>query len=254
MKIRLLGTGYGVCKIKKKCSFDVRHRGGVIVDERILIDAPHDIFDATEALGFADLLKNVSEIFISHSHEGHFSPEAILKMAEKRRIRVFADGEVLSQIPESERIETVELSPFVPIELADYRILPLPANHTADDSKEIPFNFIISRDKTLFYALDGAGISLSAWKYLQNEKIDAVILDCALADKDFSKSSMQHGNLLEAARTRAILTDAKITGDETKFVLSHIPSDRKRELHAELSSLAKQNGFTVAYDGYFLIC
>jgi hypothetical protein len=253
MKIRLLGTGYGICRVKKKCSFDARHKGGIIVDERILIDAPSDVFDASDALGFSDLLKGVSEIFISHSHEGHFSPDALLKMAEKRRVRVFASGEVLSLLPECERIERVELSPFIPIELADYRILPLPANHSVKESSEIVFNFIISRDKTLFYALDGGGISLCAFEYLKKEKIDALILDCAEKDAPYSAKCMQHGNFLEAQKTRAILLDAKIAGSDTKFILSHIPSDRKRAIHEELTALAKPCGFTVAYDGYFLI-
>ena len=254
MKIRLLGTGYGDCKVKKKCSFDVRYRGGVLVDERILLDAPLDIFESCEALGFSDALKEVSEIFISHSHAGHFSSEALSELSKRRKIRVFASGEVLSLIPESPKIETVELLPFIPIELADYRILPLPANHAVRDSAEICFNFIISRERTLFYALDGAGLNLSSWSFLKNEKIDTAILDCALADGEYSEKSMYHGNLREAIKTKEILINSKICREDAKFILSHIPTDRRREIHEELSREAKKYGFTVAYDGYFAIC
>lgn len=254
MKIRMLGTGYGECKVRKKCSFDVRGRGGVIVDERILIDAPADIFDVADSLGFSDLLKGVSEIFISHSHKGHFSPEALEKFAEKRRIRVFAGGEVLSMIKDNPKIETVELLPFVPIELADYRILPLVANHTVDKSDEVCFNFTVSRDKTLFYALDSGGLNLSSWNFLKNLKIDTAILDCALEAREYSEKNMYHGNLFEAIKIKSILTDAKICAHDSKFILTHIPTDRRRSVHEELSEKAKANGFTVAYDGYFTIC
>lgn len=254
MKIRMLGTGYGDCKVKKKCSFDVRYKGGVVIDEKILLDLPADIFSAVESLGFGDILKGISEIFISHSDRGHFSPEALEKLTEKRRVRVFASGEVLSLIPENPKIEAVELLPFIPIELADYRILPLPANHTAKEGEEVCFNFIISREKTLFYGLDGGGINLSAWKYLKNEHIDTLILDCALENGEYSEKSMNHGNLKEAIRTKSILIDAKICKEDAKFILSHIPTDRRRSIHEELCAAAKPHGFTVAYDGYFTIC
>ncbi len=254
MKIRMLGTGYGDCKVKKKCSFDVRYKGGVVVDEKILLDAPSDIFDVTVSLGFPDILKDISEIFISHSHKGHFSPEALTKLSEKRRIRVFASGEVISLIPESDRIETVELLPFIPIALADYRIVPLPSNHTVEESGEVCFNFIVSRDKTLFYALDTGGINLSAWQILKNETVDTFILDCALENREYSKKSLLHGNFKEALKMKSIFTDAKICKDDAKFILTHIPTDRRRSIHEELLEIAKPHGFTVAYDGYFTIC
>ncbi len=254
MKIRFLGTGYGECKVKKKCSFDLRRRGGVVIDERIIIDAPADIFDCANALGFSEIFKTVSEVFISHSHSGHFSVEALEKLSSKRKIRVFASGDVLALIPENPKIEVVELLPFMPIELAEYRILPLPANHVVEDSAEVCFNFVISKEKTLFYALDGGGINLASWNLLKQEKIDMMIMDCALENRDYSAKNMQHSNLQDAIRQRSILKDAKVCGDDTKFILCHIPTDRRRSIHEELSEVAKSQGFTVAYDGYFTIC
>lgn len=254
MKIRLLGTGYGDCKVRKKCSFDVRGKGGVVIDEKILIDAPEDIFNVAASLGFSDIFKEITEIFISHSHRGHFSREAIEELAKKRKIRVFASGDVLSLLPENEKIETVELFPFMPIDLSGYRILPLPASHEIENSAEMCFNFIISREKTLFYGLDSAGISLAAWKMLKQEKIDTFILDCALENKDYSSKNMQHGNFAEILKTRKIFVDAKICTEDAKFILSHIPTDRRRSIHEEMTEIAKTHGFTVAYDGYFSIC
>ena len=40
--------------------------------------------------------------------------------------------------------------------------------------------------------------------------------------------------------------------EKTRFILSHIPSPKKRSVHEELSERAREDGFTVAYDGYFL--
>ena len=253
MKVRILGSGYGVCKVKKRFSLDSRHRGGVIIDDRILIDAPSDIFEVASELGFSDMFAKVSEIFISHSHEGHFSLEAIETLAGMRRVRVFASGEVLALIPENDNIETVELFPFMPIEISGYTILPLPANHETEGG-EVCLNFLISKEKTLYYGLDGAGINLQVYKLLRGRCVDAFILDCALELKGYTKASMSHGNLLEAARLRDILVDSGICKSDAKFLLSHIPTDRRRSIHDELSEEAKKHGFTVAYDGYFMIC
>jgi glyoxylase-like metal-dependent hydrolase (beta-lactamase superfamily II) len=77
----MLGTGYGVCQLKKRTSKEYRGRGGVIVDDTLLIDAPADLFAVADELGISDMLKTVTDIIISHSHEGHFSAEVIDKGA-----------------------------------------------------------------------------------------------------------------------------------------------------------------------------
>ena len=86
----MLGTGYGECKLKKMTSKEYRGRGGVLVDDTLLIDAPADLLTVADELGISDMLKTVTDIIISHSHEGHFSPAVIDKMARKRKIRVYS--------------------------------------------------------------------------------------------------------------------------------------------------------------------
>ena len=98
MKIRFLGTGYGECKTKKKTSKDDRKSGGVLIDDKLLIDAPLDIFEVADELGLSDLLSNVSDVLISHSHPAHFSPEALARLSERKKINVYATRPVLSAI------------------------------------------------------------------------------------------------------------------------------------------------------------
>ncbi len=248
MKIRMLGTGYGESKIKKKALRDFRRRGGVIIDERFLFDAPHDIFDVADDLGFADMFDDVKNIFITHSHEGHFSPEVIARLANTKTRRVFATDSVLSLIPDNEKIEKVEILPYITIEIGNYKILPLPANHETENPSEVALNFLISSDKTLFYALDGGFINNGAAKFLSASHIDAAILDCALELKEHSFASLSHNNLDMVKAIRKILSDKD---GEPRVVLSHIPSDKKRSVHEELSTIAEDIGMTVAYDGYF---
>ena len=248
----MLGTGYGECKIKKKSSKDFRHRGGVVIDDGILIDIPADIFDAAFDMASPEILTGVRALLISHSHPGHFSQEAIRRLTERRKIAIFASEYVLDMISDSENIEKCPIMPFLPFEFLGYKIIPLPANHSTESQEEDVFNFVISAGKTLFYALDGALINYESYKILSGLKLDAVIADCALEMSDVGPKSMQHGSLRTAALMRDILSGCGILAPGARFVVSHIPSDRKREIHTPLCEAAAELGIFVAYDGYFL--
>jgi hypothetical protein len=251
MRVRMLGSGYGECKVRKKSVKDFRRKGGVLLDDRILIDAPSDIFDVAEELGFSDMFDGVSDVVISHSHDSHFSVEAILKLAGNRTIRVYATGKVLDLIPDNQNVEKIKLSTSAPTQIGEYILYSLPANHLTDIKGEMCLNFIISRDKTLLYALDGGGINFNAWKTISQLKIDAVITECALELSEASYASTYHNNIGAAKLLRDILISGSISDGGVKFVLTHIPSDRKRPIHDELSSAARSLGMSVAYDGYF---
>lgn len=250
MKIRMLGTGYGECKIKKKTVKDFRRRGGVIVDEKILIDAPGDIFDVALDLGFSDMFDGIFDVVISHSHPAHFSPETIIELSKNKVIRVYATGKVLDLIPDTPNIEKIKLSISSPVMIEDYTLYSLPSNHETDIRGEVCLNFLIVRDKALFYALDGGLINFTAWKVLSQIKPDAVILDCALELKSTSSASVFHNGIEGAKVVKDIIFSISDT-QNAKIVLSHIPSDRKRSVHDELSECAREYGMSVAYDGYF---
>ena len=251
MKIRMLGTGCGMCKFKKKTSKDFRRMGGVLVDEKILIDAPEDIFEMAEDLGFSDMFDKVSDIIISHSHEGHFSADTVVKLSQKGAVRVYATGKVLDLIPNTDRIEKIKLSTSIPTQIGDYTLYSLQANHSTDIKGEMCLNFVLSRDKTILYALDGGGISFSAWKTLSQLKIDAVIAECALELKEYSYASTYHNNAYAIKALREVLISGNICSEGSKFVLTHIPSDRKRSVHEELSAAVRAFSTYVAYDGYY---
>lgn len=252
MKIRLLGTGYGECKTRKRNSMDFRRSGGALVDEKILIDAPIDIFDVADELGFADMFSEVTDVVISHSHPSHFSVEALLRLSERRKIRVYATDVVLKLIPDTDKIEKIKLYVSFPAVIdGKYTLYSLPANHSTEISGEVCMNFVISSDKALLYALDGGGIGYRAWSILSSLKINTCILDCALADSDATYALTYHNNLDSARLTKDILIGSGICEPNAKFVLSHIPTDKKRSIHCELTEKATEVGMTVAYDGYF---
>ena len=251
MKIRMLGTGYGECKTKKKASKDYRKSGGVLIDDTLLIDAPLDIFEVAEELGLTDLLAKVTDVLISHSHPSHFSLEALKKLSLKKNLNVYATRAVLSQIEDAPRLSLFEISPFTKITLGSYDVLSLPTNHKTDILDEHCLNFLLIGEKNLFYALDGGWIHSGTFQILKTTKLDAVIFDTALETAPPTEKNLYHNDIYTAARIKSIFLSSKIASESTRFILSHIPSPRKRAIHEELSPIAKEEGLTLAYDGYF---
>ena len=251
MKIRMLGTGYGECKTKKKTSKDYRKNGGVLIDDTILIDAPLDIFEVAEELGFTDLLSKVTDVIISHSHPAHFSVEALKRLSLKKNVNVYATRAVLSQIEDAPRLSLFEISPFTKVSLGGYEVLSLPTNHRTDIPDERCLNFLLIGEKNLFYALDGGWFNQDAFQIIKTANLDAVIMDAALEIEPPTEKNLFHNDIYTCARIRRILISSKTATEKTRFILSHIPSPRKRAIHEELSPIAKEEGLTLAYDGYF---
>ena len=187
MKIRLLGTGYGECAVKKAASKDYRARGGVVIDDTILLDAPDDIFRAADDLGFSDVFRTVSDVLITHSHAGHFSPEAIDKLASTRRIRVYASREVLLRLGDNPNLTKYEIGAFMQFGVGAYNVIALPARHSTDVLTEECYNFLLIGERRLFYALDGGFIDERAFNVLRQTTLDAVICDTALGDGSICK-------------------------------------------------------------------
>ena len=253
MKIRMLGTGYGECKTKKSASKDFRGSGGVIIDDVLLVDAPLDIFDCAEALGFSDVLSKVTAVLVTHSHSAHFSPTAIKKLAKKKKITVYASRVVIAMLPESENVTGVVIDDFSHVALARHDVAVLPASHATEIPGERCFNFLItSGERTLFYALDGGGINHRAWQVMKNLSVDAVIADAALGDEPLTERNISHNDVQSVARMRDLMLSAEVAHAKTKFILSHIPMSKKLSVHEELAPLARQYGMTLAYDGYFV--
>ena len=251
MIIKLLGTGYGECTIKKKNSMDFRGSGGVVLDETILIDAPDDIYEVAEELAISEIFKKITDVVISHSHRGHFSPRAVNRLALKKKINVYASREVLSLLPENENLCKKEIRPLEKFKIGAMTVIPLPSNHKTELIPDKCFNFLCMSNKTLFYGLDGGYINDTAYSILRQVTLDAALLEMALADGAPTSSLLMHNDALAVARIKAAFDGDGISNEKTRFILTHIPTDAKREMHNELSAEAAKLGMSLAYDGYF---
>ncbi len=251
--LRFLGTGGLGIRPRNKFSRDYRRFSTLLVDEHIIIDPSEDIFEFEESFMLSGMLREVKEAFITHSHLDHFSVSAIEKLAKSGNLRVYATEALKEELSSVRGIELVLLIPFSLVRIGKYSILPLPANHKTDIKTETALNFLIECEgKTVFYGIDGSFINPEAWHILKEIKLDAVILDCALANDGYSQASVNHNNLAAAIAVKDVFLSANVAGENTKFILSHIPTSKKHSIHDELSEAVADMPFKIAYDGYFI--
>lgn len=253
MNLRFIGTGtLGTARIRNKLSKDYRRFSTLLIDEKILIDPSQDIFEFEESFMLSGLYRSAGDVLITHSHLDHLSISALEQLAAKRDITVYCDKTIVPALSEIKGLVAVAISPFLRFKIGDYEILPLPSNHKTDVPAETAYNFIIRNEKTLFYGLDGAFINPEAWKVLGELKPNAYVLECTLAQAGYTKACVYHNNFDMVVATKAVIESAGALTENTKFIISHIPTSKKTSIHEELCTLASEHGIRVAYDGYYL--
>ena len=199
------------------------------------------------------LTRGVKDVFISSTALDHFSPSAVERLAARGKIRVFGSSEVCREISSLENAEVYELQPFSPIRTGELSILPLPAIFRTDNRGECAFNFLVECEgRTFFYGIDGAWIHPETLPFLKGAMPDAFILDCAVGDLSYCPECSFHNNFEMVRSIIQLLRASGAVKDGARFILSHLPTDKRASAHDELSAIASELGARVAYDGYFL--
>ena len=254
INIRFLGTGgLGGTRGRKKLSKDYRRFSTLLVNEKFMIDPSEDIFEFEASFMLEGLTKDARDIFITSTALDHLSVSTVERLASKGRLRVFGTADVCREISQLTNVEVVELKPFGLIRLGEFSILPLPAIFKTETSCEVALNFIIECEgKTFFYGLDGAWIHPQALPFLKGATPDVFILDCAGGLLPYSSECVIHNNLDMVRNVMEILKSAGAVKEGARFILSHLPTDKRAATHEELTEAARELGVRIAYDGYFL--
>ena len=254
INLRFLGTGgLGKARLKNKLSKDYRRFATLLVDEDLIINPTEDTFEFEDSFMLFGMLKGVKDVFITDSGLEHFSILALERLAGYGKIRVYASEKLRDEISTLDNVDFTAVSPFSLVECEGKRVMVLPANYKSDDPFEDSFNFLIDcGEKNIFYGLDGAWLNPSAWKVLREMKLDAVILDCAAGLEEYSENCINHNNLRMATEIRNVMLTSGVAEENTKFILSHIPTDKKRSIHEDMCLAVEETPFRIAYDGYFL--
>lgn len=254
MKLQFLGTC--ACDFSQKLEaefknsfdFDARRSSALLVNDTILIDC------GIHTLESLDILKipygQITDILITHTHDDHYIPENIAKIAESKEapLRIWIrEG---ATVPDISNVEIIRMSLLEKYEKYGITVTGLPANH---DQTTFPQHlFVEIGGKKLYYACDGAWIMCGALNYLMGSDLDALVLDATMGDLVGDYRIGEHNSIPMIRHMLPSLKTHNIISDKTRIFLSHIaPSLHKS--HNETVEIAKSFGAEVAYDGLFLV-
>lgn len=269
MKIHFYGTGasegfpalFCECEscqqARRSGGKDIRTRSSLQIDDSVLIDFSPDTFAHTIHDGLR--LTEINNLLITHSHPDHFYPmdvaNVLMPMArthEGRRLQVYGNrriGEVLNSIllnnSESEKkIIFNELHSFQKVQMDDYEVTPLRADHMRNEEC---FIYSISKSgKRVLCSFDTAMFSEEVWAAISESYFDCVILDCTSIDKDSYFSG--HMGFGENVKIKERMLKQKNAGEKTIFIATHF-AHSFAPFHERLSKLFMSDGFIPAYDG-----
>jgi phosphoribosyl 1,2-cyclic phosphate phosphodiesterase len=237
---------------------NLRRRSSLLVDDALLIDLGPDVVAALQATSRS--LARLSTVLITHLHDDHFLPITL-----KYRRRNYVAGDlptlaVLGSPPSLARLQTVPFSfeelrlepgvanPGIWLERPPYRILPLWANHNANEGLEPLVYVIEDRASALLYATDTGPFRAPTWEALSGLRLDAVVLDAAFwSDADADDHLTIDGVLDHVRRLRAL----GVLASNGRAFATHL-SHRSQPDHATVAARLAVGDVEVAYDGLAL--
>ncbi len=235
---------------------NIRTRSQALVNDDLLIDLSPDT-NMHKLIYGLDLSK-VNHLLVTHSHADHFCPTEIELLREPfalnrpNRFNIYGNKRVKEKIwdrvPNISELESsfsfTYAKPFQPIEIKDYKVIPLLALH--DGSEECLFYQITQSDKTILYAHDTGSFPEQTINYLKINKVymDLVSFDCTCQSSEDGK---YHMGLLDAVREKMRLIELGLADNNTIWVVNHF-SHNGHWLHEKMVEEAAKYDFIVSYD------
>ncbi|MBS4219015.1 carbon-phosphorus lyase [Bacillus sp. FJAT-49711] len=264
MIIKLLGTaaaeGYpaifcncDACKLATELGGkDIRTRTSAIIDQELKIDFPPDTLHhvLTNKLN----LGNIEHLLFSHTHHDHFHPDDLTMRAPvyahniSYPLNIYGNDVVIAKCVNAiqyskESFKYHQIKPFVSFQISEYQVTPLLADH---DQYETCFIFYIEKDnKKVLYGHDTGWFPQQTWDWLENKKLDLVILDCT---HGLIPERRNHLNIEGVKEIKNIFSQKNITNKTANFIATHFSHNIKLT-HSDLTNLLEPFGIMVAFDG-----
>jgi len=252
-EILFLGTGAADWNIKEKGDF-FRRNSAALINCELMIDCTEHIFDFAESIGDDDLYNNVTDIIITHNHSDHFSKEALIRLAENRKIRLGCTKEIKDIVGDHPNIEFILFAPFETATIGDYEVIPLLANHQMVICGDAcAFHYIINtpNGKSIFYGLDGAWFLRPSWEVMKKYKFSLMVFDCTVGDKNDWRM-FEHNTIPMLRMIVEGIKTADMLDDNGMLVASHLARTLHTS-HEETNKILEKIDMLTAYDGMKLV-
>lgn len=240
---------------------DLRTQMQTLVDDgKLLIDFPGDSYlhMREHQLNF----NNIEHLLITHWHSDHLYAEDLAYRMRgyannlDRKLTIYGNAWVrefvkraflLEESYEPERIDFQTITAFQPVQIGDYLVHPLPAEH-GHRQGDCYIYTIEDGTKRFFYTHDTGYPSEAVLDYLENNHLylDLISFDCT--GQGLQEKGGIHMNLGENLRLLEELKRRGVADEKTKLVVSHF-SHNGGLTHEEMSQLATPYHMVTAYDG-----
>lgn len=263
MKIQLLGTGasdgipsvFGDSRVSRHArqhgGKDVRSRSAALIDDHLKIDLGPDHFHQMVKFGIDPTIWTA--IVFTHTHDDHFCPSELQYMLFPfleqfaAPLTIYGNDAICQGMAgkyEEWPFEIIQTKSFEPFWHLDYKITPIRAYHKLEEDSQ---NLLIEREgKTFLYATDTGPWQPITWEFLQDKKVDGVVIECT---DGFVKSSYYgHMDLKECVAAVEKLRELGCIGQETPVATTH-HGHLGDATHEELCLALEPHGIQTGYDG-----
>jgi len=284
--MRFLGTGAAelypcpycgcaVCEHARKTGSDARLRTAFVLNEGCLVDFGDDILAASVV--YNQPFSEVEDVFITHTHEDHFSPRNIgaMTMAGKRvdhlpikfhmsqaaldwtmryleAIKPLYAGKLdMLRLMDEGRIELRVAPAYQWFEAAGMRVFAVESNHVVNGEEHaLNYLFALKDGRKLLYATDTGLYSEKNLVALRGSHADVVVMEGTFGSLPLEEND-SHLNAEHYARQLQAFLDYGIVTEQTRAYVTHI-NQRNTFDHAQYQAYMDENApiaVTVARDG-----
>ncbi|MBE6358923.1 MAG: MBL fold metallo-hydrolase [Lentisphaerae bacterium] len=244
MKMLFLGCGAADYNWKNYGEAGVLGSTATLLDDGILLDCGPTVTAAMARFGVEK--EQIKAIVNTHNHSDHLNFEEVRKIACDRKIDFYGSAEACAGLAECCTVHPLTFGDEFTI--GGKKFLALPSNHAVENLREETFNYLITGDKSLLYALDTAWMLTRARLLIGNSHIDAIVWDATMSEPDDWRI-FEHSDPVMFASIRRVLKQTGNIDDDVKIWFDH----RARTLWpadpAEQEAIARREGVMLAHDG-----